>query len=78
MPFWRAFRLAGGHRRINSQIEKGYTLLTGTDQGIYAEVKPRPTSPVLTSTTPEGQRLGLYELPMERGALLEEAQKGGF
>jgi galactokinase len=22
---------AGGHRRINSEIEKGYTLLTGTD-----------------------------------------------
>ena len=23
---------AGGYRRINAQIEKGYTLITGTDQ----------------------------------------------
>jgi hypothetical protein len=29
---------AGGHRRINSEIEKGYTIITGTDQGIYADV----------------------------------------
>ncbi len=41
---------AGGYRRINAEIEKGYTLITGTDQGIYAEVSPHPTSLVLTST----------------------------
>jgi galactokinase len=29
---------AGGHRRINADIEKGYTLISGTNQGIYAEV----------------------------------------
>ena len=69
---------AGGYRRINSEIEKGYTLITGTDQGIYAEVEPHPTSLVLTSTTPEGERHGPYEIPMEREALLREAQKGGF
>ena len=27
---------AGGYRRINVDIEKGYTLITGTNQGIYA------------------------------------------
>lgn len=69
---------AGGHRRINSELEKGYTLLTGTDQGIYAEVEPHPTSLVLTATTPEGERRGPYEIPMEPKALLEEAQRGGF
>ncbi len=69
---------AGGYRRINSEIEKGYTLLTGTDQGIYAEVEPHPTSLVLTSVTPEGERRGPYEIPMEPRALLEEAQQGGF
>ncbi len=69
---------AGGYRRINSDLEKGYTLLTGTDQGIYAEVEPHPTSLVLTSTTPEGERIGPYEIPMEPRALLEEAQRGGF
>jgi UTP-glucose-1-phosphate uridylyltransferase/mevalonate kinase len=69
---------AGGYRRINAQIEKGYTLITGTDQGIYAEVAPHPTSLVLTSTSPEGKREGPYEIPMEANALLAEAQKGGF
>lgn len=69
---------AGGYRRINAEIEKGYTLITGTDQGIYAEVEPHPTSLVLTSTTPDGERIGPYEIPMDQAALLEEAQRGGF
>jgi UTP-glucose-1-phosphate uridylyltransferase/mevalonate kinase len=69
---------AGGYRRINANIEKGYTLITGTDQGIYAEVSPHPTSLVLSSTSPDGKRDGPYEIPMEPKALLEEAQKGGF
>ena len=69
---------AGGYRRINAHIEKGYTLIAGTDQGIYAEVAPHPTSLVLSSTKPDGTREGPYEIPMEPKALLEEAQKGGF
>ena len=69
---------AGGYRRINADIEQGYTLITGTDQGIYAEVEPHPTSLVLTSTTPDGEKHGPYEIPMQAKALLEEAQKGGF
>jgi UTP-glucose-1-phosphate uridylyltransferase/mevalonate kinase len=68
----------GGYRRINAQIEKGYTLLTGTDQGIYAEVEPHPTSLVLNSTTPDGEKVGPHEILMESRALLEEARKGGF
>jgi UTP-glucose-1-phosphate uridylyltransferase/mevalonate kinase len=69
---------AGGYRRINAEIEKGYTLLTGTDQGIYAEVEPHPTALVLTSTMPDGETHGPYEILMEPQALLEEAQRGGF
>lgn len=69
---------AGGYRRINANIEEGYTLICGTDQGIYSEVEPHPTSLVLTSKTPDGEQLGPYELPMEPKALLEEAQRGGF
>jgi len=69
---------AGGYRRINADIEKGYTLITGTDQGIYAEVEPHPSALVLSSTTPDGERNGPYEIPMEPGALLAEAQRGGF
>jgi UTP-glucose-1-phosphate uridylyltransferase/mevalonate kinase len=69
---------AGGHRRINSEIERGYTLLVGTDQGVYAEVEPHPRALIVSSTTPKGERHGPYEIPMEPEALLEEAQKGGF
>ncbi len=69
---------AGGYRRINAAIEKGYALICGTNQGIYAEVSPHPTSLVLSSTTPDGERHGPYEIPMEPKSLLEEAQRGGF
>jgi galactokinase len=69
---------AGGYRRVNAQVEKGYTLITGTDQGIYAEVESHPSSLVLTSTMPDGEKFGPYEIPMELDRLLGEAQKGGF
>jgi UTP-glucose-1-phosphate uridylyltransferase/mevalonate kinase len=69
---------AGGYRRINAEIEKGYTLICGTDQGIFAEVEPHPTSLVLSSTTRDGKLHGPYEIPMHPKALLEEAEKGGF
>ena len=69
---------AGGYRRINAEIEKGYTLITGTDQGIYATVSQHPTSLVLTSTDENGKHHGPVEIPMEPKTLLDEAQKGGF
>jgi UTP-glucose-1-phosphate uridylyltransferase/mevalonate kinase len=69
---------AGGYRRVNPSIEKGYTLICGTDQGIYARVEPHPAALVLTATTPGGKMHGPYEMPMEPQALLDEAQCGGF
>jgi UTP-glucose-1-phosphate uridylyltransferase/mevalonate kinase len=69
---------AGGYRRINADIEKGYTLICGTDQGIYAEIEPHPTSLVLSSLTPDGVARGPVEILMQPKILLEEAQKGGF
>ncbi len=69
---------AGGYRRINADIEPGFALIAGTNQGIYANVEPHPTSLVLSATTPDGQRVGPYEIPMEPKALLDEAQRGGF
>ena len=69
---------AGGYRRINPEIEKGYALITGTNQGIYADIEPHPTSLVLTSVTPDGEQRGPHEIPMEPEALLAEAQSGSF
>ena len=69
---------AGGYRRTNASVEKGYAIIAGTNQGIYAEVQPHPNALVLYSTTPNGERQGPYQIPMEAKALLEEAEKGGF
>ena len=69
---------AGGYRRINAEIEKGYALICGTNQGIYAEVSSHPTSLVLTSTLPDGTTAGPYEISMNPKALMEEAQTGGY
>jgi UTP-glucose-1-phosphate uridylyltransferase/mevalonate kinase len=69
---------AGGYRRINADVERGYTLICGTNQGIHAEVEPHPNALVLTSTTDDGEVIGPQEIPLEPQALLEEAQRGGF
>jgi UTP-glucose-1-phosphate uridylyltransferase/mevalonate kinase len=69
---------AGGYRRINADVEKGYTLICGTNQGIHAEVEPHPNALILTSTTNDGEVIGPEEIPFEPKALLDEAQRGGF
>lgn len=69
---------AGGYRRINADIEKGYALICGTNQGIYAEVETHPNALVLSSTDPDGKQHGPFEIPMVPETLLAEAQKGGF
>ncbi|GEM_PF-1922368 len=33
---------AGGYRRINAAIEKGYAIIAGTNQGLHANIKPHP------------------------------------
>jgi UTP-glucose-1-phosphate uridylyltransferase/mevalonate kinase len=69
---------AGSYRRINGELEKGHTIITGTNQGLYAEVKPHPHKLILRTTLEDGTPVGPHELPMDRDALLAEAQKGGF
>jgi len=68
---------AGGYRHINTNLEKGYTLLVGTNQGIYAEVKPHPTELIVHTSLNNGTHKTL-QLPIEKQTLLAEAQKGGF
>ncbi len=69
---------AGGFRRANPNIEKGYTLICGTDQGITARVKAHPDALVLTATTPGGDLRGPQTFSMDPGGLLETARRGGF
>ncbi|MBN2323413.1 MAG: GHMP kinase [Spirochaetes bacterium] len=69
---------AGGYRRINSEIERGYTIITGTNQGIYAEIKQHPSKLILRTTLNDGTKKGPFEIEMNPNLLLQEAQKGGF
>jgi UTP-glucose-1-phosphate uridylyltransferase/mevalonate kinase len=69
---------AGGYRRINAEIEKGYTVITGTNHGIHADVKPHPSKLIVTSRLPDGSVMGPREVPMEKRSLLAEAEQGGF
>lgn len=63
---------AGGYRQVNSQLQKGYTLIVGTNQGIYAEVKPHPSQLIIKSSSQS------IILRMESEILLQEARNGGY
>lgn len=69
---------AGAYRRINSEIEKGYALITGTNQGLYAEIKPHPTKLIIHTTLNDGTDKPAYEVRMDISDLLAEAELGGF
>ena len=69
---------AGGHRRTNADLEKGYAIIASTNQGIHAEVNSHPTKLILRTTLSGGKRMDPFEVPMESEALLAEAQKGSF
>ncbi|MBN1560979.1 GHMP kinase [candidate division KSB1 bacterium] len=69
---------AGGYRRIDSTIAKGYCLLVGTNQGIYARATRHPSKLIITSTLPDGTNLGPHEIDMVPEQLLEVAEEGGF
>jgi len=69
---------AGGYRRIDSSIHKGYCLIIGTNQGIYARARRNEAKLIIKSTLPDGNVLGPHDIPMEASRLLEVAQEGGF
>jgi galactokinase len=68
---------AGGYRRLNPQLDMGYTLLVGTNHGLYAKVKSHPTQFILRSSLGDGT-LKTLSLPMDQQILRAEAQKGSF
>jgi UTP-glucose-1-phosphate uridylyltransferase/mevalonate kinase len=69
---------AGGYRRINADIEKGHAIIVGTNQGVYGEVKGHPTKLIFKATLTDGTKMPAWEVPMEPGALLKQAEEGGF
>ena len=69
---------AGGYRRTNADLEKGYAIIASTNQGLYAEVNSHPTKLILRTTLSDGTRMEPFEIPMDSEALLTEAEKGSF
>jgi UTP-glucose-1-phosphate uridylyltransferase/mevalonate kinase len=69
---------AGGYRRINGELEKGYTIIAGTNQGVHADVEPHPSKLVIHSTLEDGTSRGPFEVDMQLDALLDVAAQGGF
>lgn len=67
---------AGGYRRINSQIEKGYAIITGINQGIHARVTPH--SDLLIYRGKRNGQVLEYEVPMQEEQLLEVAKRGEY
>ena len=69
---------AGEYRHLNPQLEKGHTLIVGTNQGIYAEVKPCPDQLILQTYCGKGIPNLSYQLPLNSQVLLAEARQGEF
>jgi galactokinase len=69
---------AGGYRRVDPSIEKGYTLICGTDQGIYASVQACAGALQLSSVSPQGELHGPDTIDLQPEALLQVARDGGF
>lgn len=69
---------AGTYRTINPDIEKGYALVVGTNQGIYASIKHHPQDLVFQATLNDGPQLEPVRLSMQPASLLAKAKKGGF
>ena len=69
---------AGGYRRINADLEKGYAIISSTNQGLYAGVHPHPTKLILRTTLSDGTRMELFEVPMESGGTSRRSGKGSF
>jgi len=69
---------AGGYRRVNAEIPRGYAILTGTNQGVYARITPHPSKFIFRAQLDDGTAQGPFEIPMEPQALLEAAQQAGF
>ena len=61
---------AGGYRRIDANIHRGYCLIVGTNQGIYAKVKRHPSKLIIKTTLPDGKVLGPHEIEMKSQKLL--------
>ena len=64
---------AAEYRQINPNIEPGYAIVVGTNQGIYAQVKTHRNLVFKAANQPQ-----IVKLAMDKNSLLEMAQTGNF
>ncbi|HUE38626.1 MAG TPA: GHMP kinase, partial [Candidatus Binatia bacterium] len=69
---------AGAYRSTHPQIAVGHCLVVGTDQGLSADFEARDRVIELTSTLPDGRRIGPQRIEAEPSALRRAAEAGGF
>jgi UTP-glucose-1-phosphate uridylyltransferase/mevalonate kinase len=69
---------AAGYRRTHPALNKGYAILTGIHQGVFADVHPHPSHLIVHSTLDDGSDGGTLSLPMRQDLLLSTAKAGGF
>lgn len=67
---------AGMYRTVNSGIEKGYAIVSGVEQGIYATAEKADR--FIMCGTGEISEKEHWECEMDTAKLLETAQKGGY
>ena len=68
---------AGGHRRQNSDIEKGYAIVAPTNQGNYARIEELDSPKFIFETMVSGKNDKL-ETKLNESSLLEIASSGGL
>jgi len=69
---------AGGYGSPENRIPPGYTLLTGTNQGISARISPEKESFSIESTLPDGTKKGPEIIGLSEQDLRRAAQRAGF
>ncbi|CAK9021290.1 UTP--glucose-1-phosphate uridylyltransferase (Alpha-D-glucosyl-1-phosphate uridylyltransferase) (UDP-glucose pyrophosphorylase) (UDPGP) (Uridine diphosphoglucose pyrophosphorylase) [Durusdinium trenchii] len=67
---------AGKFRSFNPALSAGATIVTGTNQGLFARVAKHASKLIVTSCDNQGRRQRA-EIPMDARSLLEVARQGG-
>jgi hypothetical protein len=67
---------AGSYRRFNRDLAPGMCLVSGTNQGMYARVRPHPHKLIVSSVDHAGNKYGPVELLMDPEVLLKAAASG--
>lgn len=67
---------AGMYRSVNSEIEKGWAIVSGVEQGIWATAEK--SDRFIMTTAPDFPEEEHWECEMDTAKLLETAQRGGY